>query len=73
MSLNYLKKEVLKNKKKNRLVPGEQVHLQDTILDVPYNKVQIVEVIGKGKVIVDITFESSNTRQYVVQLANIIG
>ncbi|CAG8461465.1 9879_t:CDS:10 [Dentiscutata heterogama] len=62
-----------KNKRKNRLVPGEQVYLRDTILDKPYHKVQIVEIIGEGKVIVDITFESNNTNRHIVQQADIIG
>ncbi|RIB13245.1 hypothetical protein C2G38_2198395 [Gigaspora rosea] len=55
------------------LLPGEQVHLRDTISDEPYHKVQIVEVIGEDKIIVDVTFESGNTNQYIVQLADIIG
>ncbi|RIB07441.1 hypothetical protein C2G38_2214449 [Gigaspora rosea] len=71
--LNLPQKRGSKNKRKNRLVPGEKVHLRDAILDEPYYKVQIVEVIGEGKVIVDVTFESGNTNQCMVQLADIIG
>ncbi|CAG8676036.1 13447_t:CDS:2, partial [Dentiscutata heterogama] len=71
--LSLSQKRGPKNKRKNRLVPGEQVHLRDTILDDPYYNVQIVEVIDEGKVIVDVTFESSNMNQHMVQLADIIG
>ncbi|RIB05330.1 hypothetical protein C2G38_2219907 [Gigaspora rosea] len=62
-----------KNKRKSRLVPGESIHLRDTILNMPYKNVKIVEIIGESKVIVDITFENSNTDRWIVQMADIIG
>ncbi|KAF0532587.1 hypothetical protein F8M41_011090 [Gigaspora margarita] len=62
-----------KNKRKNPLVPGESIQLRDTILDMPCQIVKIVEIIGEGKVIMDITFENGNKDQHVVQLDDIIG
>jgi len=41
-------------------------------LDKPYHKAQIIEFVGDSKVIVDITFEDSNTEKYTLQLADII-
>ncbi|KAG9289616.1 hypothetical protein G9A89_014351 [Geosiphon pyriformis] len=62
-----------KNKRKTRLIPQESIQLQDTVLDRPYYKAQIAEIIGDGKIIVDITFEDGNTEQHTLQLADIIG
>ncbi|KAF0459945.1 hypothetical protein F8M41_000641 [Gigaspora margarita] len=42
-------------------------------LSLSQKEVQIDEVIGESKVIVDITFESGNTNQCIVQLADIIS
>ena len=61
-----------KNKRKHRLTPSKYIRLQDAILDKPYHKAQIVEVVGNSKVIVDITFEDGNTEKYTLQLADII-
>ncbi|CAG8610438.1 17288_t:CDS:2, partial [Dentiscutata heterogama] len=49
---------------------SESIHLQDT--NMPYKTIEIVEIIGESKVIVDITFESSNTDRCIVQMADII-
>ncbi|KAF0428036.1 hypothetical protein F8M41_005917 [Gigaspora margarita] len=62
-----------KNKRKSRLVPGESIQLRDATLYEPYHKVQIVEIIGDGEVIVDFTLENGDKDQHIVQLANIIG
>lgn len=62
-----------KNKRKNRLVPGESIQLRDTILNKPYHKVQIAEIIGNNKIIVNITFENGNTEQRIIQSADING
>jgi len=62
-----------KNKRKNQLVPGESIQLRDTILNKPYYKVQIAEIIGNNKIIVNITFENSNTEQRIIQSADING
>ncbi|CAG8804215.1 2478_t:CDS:2, partial [Cetraspora pellucida] len=72
-TLSLSQKRGSKNKRKNRFILEEQVHFQDTILDKPYYKVKIVKVISKRKVIINITFESNNMNQYIVQLTNIIG
>ncbi|CAG8568436.1 2474_t:CDS:2, partial [Racocetra fulgida] len=61
-----------KNKRKSRLVPGESIQLRDTTLYEPYHKVQIVEIIGDGEVIVDVTLENGDKDQRIIQLANII-
>ncbi|CAG8736909.1 35664_t:CDS:2, partial [Racocetra persica] len=55
--LKLPKKRGPKNKRKNRLVPGESIYLQGTILNIPYKNVKIVEIIGESRVIVDIIFE----------------
>ncbi|RIB25812.1 hypothetical protein C2G38_2165044 [Gigaspora rosea] len=62
-----------KNKRKSRLISGESVQLQDAILDKSYHKVQIVEIIGNGEIIVDITLANSSKNQQTVQLTDIIG
>lgn len=62
-----------KNKRKTRLIPGESIQLQDTILNKPYHKVQIAEIIGNSKIIVNITFENGNTEQRTIQLADVTG
>ncbi|CAG8645144.1 8726_t:CDS:10, partial [Ambispora gerdemannii] len=61
-----------KNKRKNQLMPGESIQLRDTILNKPYHKVQINEIIGNSKIIVDITFENGSIEQCIIQLADII-
>ncbi|RIB18925.1 hypothetical protein C2G38_2036498 [Gigaspora rosea] len=62
-----------KNKRKSRLVPGESIQLRYLTLYEPYHKVQIVEIIGDGEVIVDFILENGDKDQCIVQLANIIG
>ncbi|CAG8509683.1 13176_t:CDS:2, partial [Racocetra fulgida] len=62
-----------KNKRKSRLVPGESIQLRDTILNIPYYTVKIVEIIGESRVIVNITFENGSQNQRIVQLDDIIG
>ncbi|RIB27570.1 hypothetical protein C2G38_2160189 [Gigaspora rosea] len=57
-----------KNKRKSHLVPGESIHLRDTILNMPYKNIKIVEIIGESRVIVDITFENGNTDRSIVQM-----
>ncbi|CAG8547092.1 18593_t:CDS:2, partial [Racocetra fulgida] len=71
--LKLPKKRGPKNKRKSRLVLGESIHLQDTILNMPYKTVKIVEIIGENRVIVDVIFENSNTDRCIVQMADIIG
>ncbi|CAG8442984.1 17291_t:CDS:2, partial [Cetraspora pellucida] len=66
---SYLRQKDDNGRNKNELSLPQK---RDTILDEPYHKVEIVEVIGNGKVVVDITFESDMT-QRIVQLADIIG
>ena len=73
MSSNYLKKKGPKNKWKNRLIPGEFIQLQDTVLSKPYHKVQIAEIIGDSKIIANIILESGDTEQRTIQLADIAG
>ncbi|KAF0508129.1 hypothetical protein F8M41_018831 [Gigaspora margarita] len=62
-----------KNKRKNRLVPGESIQLRDVILNVPCYMAKIVEIISESKVIIDINFENGDKDQCIVQLDNIIG
>ena len=71
--LKLPKKRGPKNKRKNRLVPGESIQLRDTILNQPYLNAKIAETIGDGKIVVNITFEDGNTEQHTIQLADVIG
>jgi len=70
--LKLPQKKGLKNKRKNRLIPGEFIQLQDTVLSKPYHKVQIAEIIEDSKIIVNIILKSSDTEQRTIQLANIV-
>ncbi|CAG8726094.1 16773_t:CDS:2, partial [Cetraspora pellucida] len=38
---------------------SKSIHLQNTILNMPYKTVKIVEIIGESRVIVDVTFNSA--------------
>ncbi|CAG8544888.1 12250_t:CDS:2, partial [Ambispora gerdemannii] len=69
--LKLLQKKGPKNKRKNRLISGEFIQLQDTVLSKPYHKVQIAEIIGDSKIIANITLESGDMKQRTIQLADI--
>src|SRR5205823_13390467 len=69
--LKLFQKKGLKNKRKNRLIPGKFIQLQDTVLSKPYHKVQIAEIIGDSKIIANIILESGDTEQHTIQLADI--
>ena len=62
-----------KNKRKNKLIPGEFIQLRDTVLSKPYHKVQIAEIIGDSKIIANITLENGYMEQRAIQLVDIAG
>lgn len=54
-------------------MPGECIQIRDNILDKPCCKVQIVEIIGNGQIVVDIIFEDGSIEKRTLQLTEVIG